>query len=313
MFISEVKSTIKEDISILIKLDNHPWNYLCECGEAKKLTIKEIQNCNAIFISHTHIDHFANFDTIIRHQIGIQRRVIICGPLGIAKQIQSRILSYTWNLINENSITYEIREYTSDNKIITFQITPPIWELKKIKEINSNVIFSDKGFEVTTILLDHKIPTLAYKFKEYDTIKIDLNSCDFKGGKWVQELKDAFEKKDDNSVINIHGKDYIAKNLFHLLHIKKGDSVGIIMDHAANSENHFKIKSHFYKCDKVFIESFYQEKDKELAITNFHSYSLMSARIMKETEVKTPIPVHFSRKYDSDEINQLIKEFNSVL
>ena len=84
MFEAEIKSKREEDISILVKLDNHPWNYLCECCNASNLTIKEIQNTNAIFISHTHIDHFVNFDTVIRHQIGIQRRVVICGPKGIA-------------------------------------------------------------------------------------------------------------------------------------------------------------------------------------------------------------------------------------
>lgn len=312
MFLSEVKSTYKEDISILVKLDNHPWNYLCECGEAKKLTVKDIQNCNAIFISHTHIDHFANFDAVIRNQIGIQRKVTICGPSGIAKQIQSRLQSYTWNLINEDAITYEIREYVSENKIIIYQTTPPSWDLKKVGEIDSNIIFKDAFFEVTGILLNHKIDTLAYKFKEYDTIKIDLESSGFNGGKWIQDLKDAFKNKEKKKIIIIDQAEYIAEDLFHLLHVKKGDSVGIIMDHAANDENHSKIKSHFYQCNKVFIESFYLERDKEFAITNFHSYSTMSAKIMNDSEVAHPIPVHFSRKYDQKEIQELTEEFFSV-
>ena len=60
MFFSEVKSRADEDISILIRLANHPWTYICECGDASDLTIKEIRNCKAVFISHTHIDHFIN-------------------------------------------------------------------------------------------------------------------------------------------------------------------------------------------------------------------------------------------------------------
>ena len=93
MFQPEVKSKIGEDISILVKVDNHPWNYLCECGDASGLRVKEVQNCNAVFISHTHIDHFVNFDAVIRHQIGVQRRIVICGPKGIAQQVQSKIKS----------------------------------------------------------------------------------------------------------------------------------------------------------------------------------------------------------------------------
>ena len=236
MFKSELKSEIGEDISILIKLDNHPWNYLCECGDASNLSVKDIQNSNAVFISHTHIDHFANFDSVFRHQIGIQRRVVICGPKNIAQQIQNRIKSYTWNLIEKGSIIYEIRELVSAEKVIIYELEPPVWELKKVKETQGNVIFEDKSFAVSAVLLNHKIPTLAYKFKENNTTKIDIQASGFKGGKWVKELKEAFEKQETEVNISIEGKNYKSAKLFHLLHIQKGDSVGVIMDHAANEE-----------------------------------------------------------------------------
>jgi ribonuclease Z len=65
MFHSEIKSQFNEDISILVQLDNHPCNYICECGDASNWTVKEVQNAHAVFISHTHIDHFVNFDRLI--------------------------------------------------------------------------------------------------------------------------------------------------------------------------------------------------------------------------------------------------------
>ena len=58
MLQAEIKSLLKEDISILIKMPNSAKHYLCDCGEASLLTVKEVQSVSAIFISHTHIDHF---------------------------------------------------------------------------------------------------------------------------------------------------------------------------------------------------------------------------------------------------------------
>ena len=310
MFKPEIKSKPNEDISILVKLDNHSWNYLCECGDASKLTVKEIQNTNAIFISHTHIDHFVNFDAVIRHQIGIQRKVIICGPKDIQMHVQAKLKSYTWNLIEKDAITYEIREVISDQNINCYLIEPPFWELKEIDTIDGNTIFKEKGFEVNSVLLDHKTPVLAYKFKANDTVKINLAKSDFKGGKWIEELKQAFQNQKEGVLIRVEEQDYKAKDLFHLLHVEKGDSLGIIMDHAANSENHLKIQEHFFKCDKVFVESFYKEEDKEFAETNYHSFSSKSGEIMKKTKVRDAVPVHFSRKYDQEDIDQIIKEFN---
>ena len=97
------------------------------------------------------------------------------------------------------------------------------------------------------------------------------------------------------------------------MEIIKGDTLGIIMDHAANKSNHSKIKSIFQDCNKVFIESFYKTEDKELAKLNYHSYSTESARIMKACNVNTAIPVHFSRKYNEEEIEVLLQEFNDKL
>lgn len=313
MFQSEIKSNINEDISILVQLDNHPWNYICECGDASNWTVKEVQNANAVFISHTHIDHFVNFDMVIRHQIGIQRRVVICGPKGIAAQVQAKLKSYTWNLIQKGAILYEIREMVSENEIRVFEIEPPVWELIEKPILKSNVLFQEKNLVVTGILLDHKTPTLAYKFKAADTVKIDIQASGFRGGKWVKELKAAFEQNTPEQSISIEEKTYLASDLFHLLKRQKGDSVGIIMDHAANSENHAKILQHFSNCQKVFIESFYKNEDQAFAAANYHSYAAMSGKIMREAKVLNPVPVHFSRKYGAEEIEALVKEFEVAL
>ncbi|WP_442264839.1 peptidase [Tenacibaculum sp. ZS6-P6] len=309
MFTTTVKSTTEEDISILVQKDNHSWNYLCDCGEASLLTVKEIQNIKAVFISHTHIDHFINFDAIIRHQIGTELHVIILGPKGIAAQVQSKLKGYTWNLINQNSITYEVRELISANYYIVYELKPPIWELKKVKEVTNKQVFEDKEFSVSCVLLDHKIPTVAYKFQEKEKIKINIKKSDFKPGKWVKELKEAFENNDKRREIIIAESSYTAEDLFYLLEVQLGDSLGIIMDHAPSEKNHQKIQEHFKDCETVYIESFYLNEDKELAIKNFHSYAAKSGEIAKKARIKNPIPVHFSRKYKSAQIEQLQQEF----
>jgi ribonuclease Z len=314
MFHIDLKSKIGEDICMLVRPDNHPWNYICECGDASDLTVKEIQNTNAVFISHTHIDHFVNFDAIIRHQIGIGRRVIICGPAGIAKQVQAKIMAYTWNLIEEGAIIYEIREVLGeDNYVTVYELRPPIWKLSEIGILPGDVLFEEKNFEVSGILLDHKIPTFAYKFKEKDTVKIEIDKSGFTGGKWVQELKAAYESGNPAQSIIIEGQVYPAGDLFHLLHTQIGDSLGIIMDHAANAENHEKILAHFSHCNTVLIESFYKATDQAMAEANFHSYSSKSGEVMRLANVKEAIPVHFSRRYTDADIAELVAEFERAL
>lgn len=313
MFLPKVKSKIGEDISILIQLDNYSFNFICECGDASDLTVKECQNTEAIFISHTHIDHFINFDFILRHQLGIERRVIICGPKGITQQVQAKLRGYQWNLIEENAIIYEVREISCNDEIQQHEIKPPYWDIVKLTDKKLDGLYNNERFQVNFVILDHKTASIAYLFKEHDTVKIDLSQSEFKGGSWIRTLKTAFIEGNEELVLTIKDKAYRAKELFHLLHVKKGDTLGIIMDHAANSANHEKIKSLFSNCNKVFIESFYKKEDKELAKLNYHSFSEASAKIMKDCNVQTAIPVHFSRKYKAEEVKVLMQEFYNML
>jgi len=313
MFTATIKSRPNEDICLLFSVANHPWNYVCECGEASDLTVKECQNTNAIFISHTHIDHFCNFDKILRHQIGIQRRVTICGPKGIAEQVQAKIKGYTWNLIERNAISYEIREIIDLETISVWELEPPDWELKKIRMIKSNCIFENEAFQTNFTILDHKIPSIAYRFKTPDTMKMNIEKSGFKGGKWVRDLKLALEENKGEQIIEIEGKNYEAQSLFYLLEHNIGATLGVIMDHAANVGNHLKIIDLFRECDEVYIESFYKADDIDYALANFHSYSAGSGLIMREAKVKKAIPVHFSRRYDEADLELIRKEFTAAL
>ncbi len=313
MFLPELKSKIGEDISILIKLDNHSFNYICDCGDASELTVKDCQNTKAIFISHTHIDHFINFDFILRHQIGLGQRVIICGPKGITQQVQSKIRGYQWNLIEENAITYEIREIETEGSVRRSEMIPPKWDIQPLEPRLETGIYSNDRFEVNYVILDHKTDAIAYLFKEKDSVNIDISQSDFKGGAWINQLKIAFQAGQDTLPINIAGTPYPARELYHLLTVKSGDSLGVIMDHAANEANHQKIIDLFLNCSKVFIESFYKSSDKALADANYHSYSVASGTIMKVCNVGTAIPVHFSRRYTEEEVKQLEKEFYGAL
>lgn len=312
MFTAEVKSKENEDISILIGLDNYSAHFICECGDASELGVKDCQDAEVIFISHTHIDHFINFDSFIRHQIGIEKRVIVCGPRGIIDQVQAKLKAYTWNLIQAGAIVYEVREILSENEIRRGELSPPYWEFEELAKQKEEPIFTNERFTVRYEILDHKTPSIAYLFKEQDKLSINLSESTFIGGKWVRHLKEAFEQGNEQMQLEIDGEIYASKDLFHLLTVKPGDSLGVIMDHAAIPANHQKIKALFQDCNKVFIECFYKDEDQEAAIQNYHSYASASGKIMRACGVKEAIPVHFSRKYKEEAIAELKEEFLSA-
>ncbi|PWN60403.1 MBL fold metallo-hydrolase [Chryseobacterium viscerum] len=303
MLQAEIKSLLKEDISILIKVPNSGKHYLCDCGEASLLTVKEVQSISAVFISHTHIDHFSNFDGIFRHQIGSGEKVVICGPKNIHQQVEARLKSYTWNLIAENAIEYEIREIVSKEEINVYTLRPPHWNLELIR--TQDFLFEDEYVHVDFAILDHKTDSIAYLFKEKDSVTFNEEASGFRKGKWISEMKTAFENNDVDKEIEIEQTKYKAADLFHLLTRNAGYKLGVIMDHAVDENNYKQIKNVFGEADLVYIETFYKDTDQEFAKINYHSFASASGKIMNECQVKEAIPIHFSRRYtesDQEEI-----------
>ena len=309
MFLPIVKSLPHEDVCISIQISNHAGIYICDCGEASQLTVKDCIDTKVIFISHTHIDHFVHFDQFIRHKIGLNDTTIICGPRGIAKNIQAKLKSYTWNLIEPGNLCFEIRELVSDTQYISYSITPPHCALKTKETVDSEFVYENDAFVVTPLLLDHKTDSIAFRFDERKTVTIELQNSALPPGNWISLLKEAYLNQTPDEYIEVAGQDYKASDLFHLLKEKKGDSLGVIMDHAAHEKNHVLITDCFQNCNTVFIESFYKNDDEHLAHKNAHSFAHASGSILKRANVQHPIPVHFSRRYTDLERKLLIQEF----
>lgn len=313
MITSKLASRPDEDICMLLTFDNHKGVYACDCGTASRLTPKECGDTKALFISHTHIDHFINFDTFIRHQINCEFHVILCGPVGLAKSVRSKLQAYNWNLIQGEceKMTYEVREFIDNGSYRQTLIHAPEWELEESVAVNDKHIYENEKFSVDAVALDHKIPSMAYRFKEHDTVSIDIASSPYRGGKWIKELKEAYLADDSEREITVEETAIKAESLFHLLEIKKGNSLGFIMDHAGSEENHQKIKEHFYEVDELYIEAFYQNEDEETAHGNAHSTTGLSGKAAGLAQAHKAIPLHFSRKYDDNTRKEMELEFFS--
>ncbi|MCH2045783.1 MAG: hypothetical protein MK212_16825 [Saprospiraceae bacterium] len=310
MLHATLKNKHNEDICLMIQADNHKWNYLCDCGFASDLSVKDCRDVNAVFVSHTHIDHFIHFDFLLRHLLGCQRTVTVCGPAGLAKNVQAKLRGFTWNLLTaeDNPVTFEVRELHGGNQIVSYLLIAPNWELNVIKREQHPIIFQNKAFTVRYTLLDHGIPSVAYLFEELPKLKINMQNVPYPGGKWVKELKIAYTENKPNAKIEVHGEIIKAQTLFEYLELQQGYKLGYIMDHLACEANHQKIYTLFKNCDEVYMESYYAQEDYDLAIKNNHSTAHISGQLAKQAGFRKLIPAHFSRRYHDPEMLAKIKE-----
>ncbi|PCJ18536.1 MAG: hypothetical protein COB02_10360 [Candidatus Cloacimonadota bacterium] len=284
--------------------ENHGFTYMFDCGVASLLTISDILKLRAVFVTHTHIDHFINFDSIIRHRAGSRNPLTITGPVGIAKNVYSKLLGFTWNLIGKSANCFEIREIIDDETFHIYKIYPPLWKLKNPIVVKSKTLLEQDNIFVNYKVLDHKIPSIAYKLCEND--KINISGFPYKGGPWIAKLKEMYLDKVSGQ-LEVDNKMVSTDELYSYLVTSSGFQVGWAMDHLGTEPNHKLLSELFNEIDILYIEAFFREIDKDYAFKHHHSTSKRSGYLARIAKVKKLKLVHHSRRYLS-EIFDVIEE-----
>jgi ribonuclease Z len=88
-----------EDPALFIPFFFQKRALLFDMGDLHRLAPKEILKLTHGFVTHTHMDHFVGFDTILRTFLGRQKTFHIFGPPKFLQNIEGKLASYTWNLV----------------------------------------------------------------------------------------------------------------------------------------------------------------------------------------------------------------------
>ena len=311
-----------KDNALMVWLNSGEKYYrlLFDCGEnlLNSISQSDIKQIDYLFFSHLHIDHVAGFDYFFRRNYDREYKPVnIFGPDYTAEAIHHRLLGYKWNLVNGLPGEWNVSDIL-ENKISSSQfLTKEGFSKKhKLNEIEFiNVILENEYFKVEAVILNHIIPSIAYRVTEKDTLNIDkvkLLESGFQSGKWLEKVKNI--KSDENETIVLHDKKIKIKTLRkELLKQSKGESIAYLTDFIFDEHSKKRAVKLVSGCDTIVCESQYSEVDKELAAKNYHLITKQTAAIAKKAKVNKLILFHISERYSS-KINQkkLLREAREI-
>ena len=287
---------------------------LFDLGDLHALSSKDILKVTHAFVTHTHMDHFIGFDTLLRIFLGRNKEIHLFGPPGFLKNIEGKLAGYTWNLVENYVNRFCIRAtevhpghtltrvYPCSN---AFRGQTPAEEAPFTK-----ILIDEPSFCVKAIHLTHKIPCLAFKLEErfhVNIIKERLDELGIPVGPWLRRFKDELYRSGDPEVpFNVEWETREGKKrrtfslgdlASQIARISAGQRIAYIVDVAFTPENAEKIIDFAGNVDQLFIEAAFSENEASIAKQKFHLTAKQAGTLARKARVKQFFLLHFSPRY----------------
>ncbi|MBS3759164.1 MAG: ribonuclease Z [Desulfobacterales bacterium] len=290
--------------------------YLFDLGNISALSSRNLLKVSHVFVSHTHMDHFIGFDTLLRIILGRDKTLYLFGPEGFLANVEGKLAGYSWNLVNNysNPLILEVAEltgvYLTRRRLsCQHQFQPISEDVRRVTDAPA-VLCEDAMHSVTAAILDHGLPCLGFALEENFRINIRkdmLNRLDLATGPWLHELKQAiYNRENPDSVISAPTagrktgeKTFRLADLAdQLAIISKGQKISYIADVAYNRGNIEKIRRLAKDSDHLFIESPFLESDRSHARRKKHLTARQAGEIAGLVGARRFTLFHFSPRYD---------------
>jgi ribonuclease Z len=290
---------------------------LFDMGELRSLSPRMILKVSHVFISHTHLDHFVGFDHLLRICLGRNKVIHLFGPPNFLDQVKHKLSAYTWNLVD--SYPYSLDLMVSEvhpDQVITARLsssTAFIKETDKKVKSFSGLLHEEASFQIRSVFLDHKIPSLAFALEErshLNILKTELGKMGLSKGPWLRQVKEAIWRGEEGGyLICAPGLENgeLKERLLSLetlgnalVKITPGQKIAYVVDTIYNEKTQGAIKNLVEGSDYLFIETAFLEEDAQRANDKYHLTSWQAGIMASEAGVKRVIPFHISPKYSSN-------------
>jgi ribonuclease Z len=288
-----------------------------DLGELQPLTPRDILKISHAFVTHSHMDHFIGFDTLLRLFLGREKELHLFGPPDFFSQVEGKLAGYTWNLVNEyrNRFSIKVTEVHPDSALTRRYACRDHFrpEGKETKESFSGILLKEPAFYVEAALLDHSVPCLGLSLVEdfyVNIMKEGLKKLGLIVGPWINRFKKALYEREDPEgefIVTWEEKgDIIREKRFILDDLRKeiarispGQKITYITDVLGSPENKDKIIELAKNADQLFIEAAFLDCDREIAKEKYHLTAREAGELAREAGAKQFTLFHFSPRYDN--------------
>jgi ribonuclease Z len=293
---------------------------LFDLGDLGALPPRKILRTTHVFVTHTHMDHFVGFDRLLRVCLGRERPLVLFGPSGFIDQVQHRLASFTWNLVENYAVDLDITacEVAADGTGLRragFNSRERFARQDRgTVALRDGLLLDEPAFRVRCAVLDHQIPCLGFALQEAMHVNVWRNRLEELGlapGAWLREAKRAvLDGAPDDTTIRAQGPENglagerrvsLGRLRETALQCVTGQKIAYVSDVAWHSDNVRRIVRLADQADLLFIESTFLDRDRTEACRKSHLTARQAGEIARQAAVRELVPFHFSPRYSDCE------------
>jgi ribonuclease Z len=297
---------------------------LFDLGDIHALPPRKLLRVSHLFVSHTHMDHFADFDRLLRLCLGRRKRLQLFGPAGFIDRVEHKLGAYTWNLVHnyDTDLALAVTELHPDEtgRRAEFHLCRAFArEHEQALTLPANVLVDETSFWVCGAILDHGIPCLGFAVEEKRHVNLwknRLQALELPIGPWLQDLKQAvLSDQPDTTLIRAWWRENrVLQERFlplgelkaQVVRLTPGQKLSYIVDVACHPENVHRIVALVRNSHILFIEAGFLQAEAELAAGKCHLTAHQAGLLARAAQVQQLRPIHFSPRYTDRE--QVLRE-----
>ena len=303
-----------EDPALFIPFFFEKRALLFDLGDLHRLAPRDILKITHAFVTHTHMDHFAGFDALLRIFLGRDRVLHVFGPPPFLRNVKAKLGGYAWNLVEnyDDAFVLKATEVHPDHTLTQVFHCNRAFASNQVpvKRDFDGTLLKESAFSVHAIHLDHKIPCLAFLLKErfhINIMKDRLKALRVPVGPWLRQLKEAlYEQRDPGERFRVvwkeNGKQREATFRLgdlsrQIARVSPGQKIVYIVDVVFTPENTEKMIDFARNADQLFIEAAFLDADADVARRKCHLTAKQAGIVARKAGVKHLTLCHFSPRY----------------
>jgi ribonuclease Z len=288
---------------------------LFDLGDLAPLPPRKLLRLSHVFVTHTHMDHFAGFDRLLAVVLGRKARLSLFGGPRFIAQVEHKLRAYTWNVVHRyDELVLDVHEIGVDGhgQHARFS-TRTRFERETCAPfpLVDDVLHDEPTFRVRGRFVDHDIACLAYVIEEKARVNVAKDRLDALGvtaGAWLRVLKHAVLTGAPGSTpIAMRWRDRdgehaatrtVAELRHVVLDVAPGQRIGYVTDLRYTDANVATLAQLLADVDVLFIESVFLDVDAAHGARKNHLTAAQAGRIARAVRAKAVRPFHFSPRYE---------------